>query len=291
MYRFFLLILLILFCPGLKAQLVEVVNNTTSGGDVIFGATNFSKTPVFLKVEFTELQNTTDDGIRIHYNKLSPGYNSIFNLTRQVGADLPYFYYKIKAYRSDPVAKVDLAFPYLVPFPPGKKVTVFDVKDIDGFWGDKELKSWAATGFNARAGDIVCACRTGLIVEIAEQTRINNPEFWYNTWKNIITVLQPDGTLISYKNVVDRDHKLKINQKIFAGHVLGEVASGFNEIIILIYHNSGINDDLLFNIPQFVIEPGKVKMINSSMTINVVHPNEIRGLEMTKREQRKILKD
>ena len=133
--------------------------------------------------------------------------------------------------------------------------------------------------------------QTGLIVEIAEQTRTNNPEFWYNTWTNIITVLQPDGTLISYKNVVDRDHKLKINQRIFAGQVLGEVAPDSNGIIILIYHNSNINNDLLFNIPQFFIEPGKVEMVNSSMTINVVHPNEIRGLEMTKREQRKMLKD
>jgi len=291
MFRFSLFLLLVFFYSGLNAQLAEVVNNTTSGGDVIFGATNFTKTPVFLKIEFTELQNTTDDEIRIYYRKLSSGYNNIFNLTRHVGAGSPYFYYNVEAYRSDPVAKVDLDFPYLVPFTPGKTVSVFDVKDINGFWGNEKLKSWAATGFKAQPGDKIYASRTGEVVEIVEQTRTEESEFWYNTWTNIVTLLQPDGTLISYKNVIDPNHELKLNQKILAGQVLGEVAPGADGIIVLIYHNSGVNDDLLFVIPQFFIESGKVEMVNSLMSIKVVHPNEVRGLEMTKREQRKYLKD
>ena len=291
MHRLIVLIIIIFFCSNLEAQLVEVENNIISGGDVVFGATNFSKTPVFIKVEFTELQNTIDDDIRIYYRKLAPGYNNIFNLTRRVGAGVPYFYYKIKAYRSDPVAKVDLKFPYLIPLAPGKTAKIFDVKDIAGFWGDVIPKSWFATGFVAQPGDAVYAARTGEVVEIVENTRTDNPELWYNTWTNIITLLQPDGTLISYKNVIDREKKLKLNQKIFAGQILGEVVPGTNEIVVVIYHNSGINDELLFVVPQFVTAPDKVEMINSSMRIDVVHPIEIRGLEMSKKEQRKILKN
>ena len=289
MYKMIFFILFVSLFSELKAQLVEVVNNYTTGGDVVFGATNFSKTPVFLEVEFTELQNTVDDRRRIYLNRLAPGYNNIFTLTRANGARSPYFYYKFRTYRSDPAANVNLDFPYLVPLKPGTTATVFDVKNIDGFWGDKELKSWAATGFNAQPGEAIYAARRGEIVEIAGETREGNPEFWYNTWTNIITVLQPDGTLISYKNVIDRNHKLKLNQKIFAGQVLGEVASGSEGIIVLIYHNTIKSDDLMFVIPQFVTGPGKIEMLNSIMNIKVVHPKEIRGLEMTKREQRKIL--
>ncbi len=290
MYKQIFIVLFVFLFSELKAQLVEVVNNYTSGGDVVFGATNFSQTPVFLEVEFTELQNTVDDRKRLYLNRLAPGYNSIFTLTRAIGPGLPYFYYKVKAYRSDPVANVNLDFPYLVPLKPGTTATVFDVLNIDGFWGDKKLKSWAATGFNAQPGENIYAARQGEIVEIVGEVRNDDPELWYNTWTNIITVLQPDGTLISYKNVIDRDHKLKLNQKIYAGQVLGEVAPNSNGIIILIYHNIIKSDDLMFIIPQFVIDPGKIEMVNQAMNIKVVHPNEIRGLEMTKKEQRKILK-
>ncbi len=289
MYKKVFLILIVFISSEIKAQLAEVVNNYTSGGDVIFGATNFTKTPVFLKVEFTELQNTTNDEIRIYYRKLLPGYNNIFNLTRRVGASSPYFYYNVKAYRSDPAVNINLDFPYLIPLAPGKTVTVFDVNNIDGFWGDMKLKSWAATGFNAQPGEKVYAARQGEIVEVTGDVRDDNPDFWYNAWTNIITVLQPDGTLISYKNVIDPNHKLKLNQKIYAGQVLGEVAPDSDGIIILIYHNTIQNDDLMFVIPQFVVEPGKIEMVNKSMKISVVHPTEIRGLEMTKKEQRKIL--
>lgn len=289
MYRLAFLILLFFAFLKLNAQQVEVENTTTSGGDVIFGATNFTKTPLFLKVEFTELQNTTNDDILIYYKKLDPGYNNIFNIVSADGLHAPYFYYKTKAYRSDPTAKVDLDFPYLIPLEPGKSAKIFDVKNIDGFWGDEKLKSWTATGFVANQGEAIYAARTGTIVEIVGQDRTENPEFWYNTWTNIITILQPDGTLISYKNVVDKKRKLKLNQKIFAGDVLGEVAPGASGIIVMIYQNSIRNDDLLFIIPQFVTEPGKIEMLNSTMNLKVIHPKEIRGLEMTKKEQRKIL--
>ncbi len=289
MYRLTFLVLLVIFYSELKAQLVEVDNNVISAGDVVFGATNFTKTPLFLKVEFTELQNTTEDYRLVYYNKLEPGYNSLFNLTRANGSGVPFFSYKTKVYRSDPVANVNLDFPYLIPLEPGNNATIFDVKNIDGFWGDENLKSWTATGFNSSPGDAVYAARTGEIVEIVGQERTGNSDFWYNTWTNVITVLQPDGTLILYKNIIVRDRNLKLNQKIFAGQILGEVAPDSHEIVILIYHNSGRSDDLLFIIPQFITTPGKVEMVNSLMNINVIHPKEIRGLEMTQREQRRIL--
>ena len=236
MYKRILLILFVFLFSELKAQLVEVVNDYTSGGDVVFGATNFTKTPVFLKVEFTELQNTTDDRVRIYLKKLSPGYNNIFTLTRGFGPGLPYFYYNIRTYRSDPAANVNLDFPYLVPLAPGKTATVFDVKNIDGFWGDKKLKSWAATGFNAHPGEEVYAARQGEIVEIAGEIRDGNPEFWYNTWINIVTVLQPDGTLISYKNVLPNSRPISFQMKSIMGwFTKGKSTQFWNSPIMLSY--------------------------------------------------------
>ncbi len=103
-------------------------------------------------------------------------------------------------------------------------------------------------------------------------------------------MLQPDGTLITYKNVVDRNQKLSVNQIIRAGEMLGEVATNSSEIIIMVYYNTLNSPDLVFIIPQFVTEPGKTEIVNSAQNIEVVHPLQVRGLEMTKKEQKKFLK-
>ncbi len=289
MIRLTFLTFFLIFFSVVNAQLVEVESNYTTGGDVVLAATNFTKTPLFLEIEFTELQNSTSDEQRIRVSRLSPGYNNLFTLTRIAGAGYVNVYFKSKSYRSNPMADVNLDFPYLIPFAPGKKVTVFDVKSIEGFWGEEVPKGWLATGFNANPGDEVYAARTGEIVEIAGAHRNDDPKFWYNGWINNISVLQPDGTLICYKNVVDREKKLKLNQRILAGEKLGEIAPDATGLILMIYHNKIQSDELSFIIPVFQIEEDKTGLVNSALTIRVVHPVEVRALEMTKKEQRKIL--
>lgn len=149
-----------------EAQLVEVRADYNAVGDCIFSAHNNAKTPVFLNIDFADLQNTTFNETLPYIKKLTPGFNSLFLLSRDVNADIPRFNYQIKSYRSNPVANVNLDFPYLIPFAPGTKASVFDVDNIDGFRGSKELKSWMATGFEAKPGTLVYAVRQGEIVEI-----------------------------------------------------------------------------------------------------------------------------
>jgi hypothetical protein len=91
--------------------------------------------------------------------------------------------------------------------------------------------------------------------------------------------------------VVDAGKKLELNQIVHAGQVLGEVAPGSTEIVLMIYHNTLNSPDLQFIIPLFVTAPGKTEILNSALNIEVVHPNEVRGLEMTKKEQRNLLKE
>ncbi|MEZ5106760.1 MAG: hypothetical protein R2757_19810 [Draconibacterium sp.] len=125
------------------------------------------------------------------------------------------------------------------------------------------------------------------MVEIAGREKSENTRSWYNGWGSI-TLLQPDGTLICYKNVVDPLNKLKLNQKVFAGEILGG-APGTSELVLLIYLTTLLSDDFSFIIPQFQIGPGKIGMVTPSMPVEVIHPVEIRGLEMTK-EQKRLLK-
>jgi len=288
MYKTLIFLILSFSFSEINAQLVEVQYDFNNVGDCIFGASNNSKTPVYINLFFTNIENTTFKETLPYVKKLEPGYTGLFTLLRE-SEMAPQFIFDIKTYRSNPLSNVNLDFPYLIPFAPGTIVKPVDVKNIAGFWGDSEPKSWKATGFVAKQGEPVYAARQGQIVEITGETQTGDAKTWYHTWTNTITLLQPDGTLIAYKNVIDKNNSLKINQKIQAGQILGEVAPNSAEIIILIYHNILNSPGFQFIIPQFVTSPGKIEILNSALNIDVVHPNEVRGLEMTKKEQKKYL--
>lgn len=273
-----------------SAQLVEVQANYNGVGDVDFVAYNNTAAPLFLNVDFADLENTTFNEPLPFVKLLEPGFNSLFTLQRYPDADVPRFNYQIKVFKSDPMALADLDFPYLIPFSPGKEVSVFDVKNLEGFWGSSLPESWNATGFQAKSGEPVFASRTGTIVEIVGQQRTGEPQTWYHTWNNSITVLQPDGTLICYRNAIDTGKKLKVNEKIYAGQQLGVVAPGRTEVVVLIFQHSLNSTDLRFVIPQFVTGENETGILLSSQKFNVVHPIEIRGLEMSTREKRRNLK-
>ncbi|MFW5755524.1 MAG: hypothetical protein ACOCWK_02905, partial [Tangfeifania sp.] len=264
--------------------------NYTSIGDVEFIAYNNTPAPLFLNVNFADLQNTTFDEPLPYIKKLEPGFNTLFTLQRDLDADAPRFNYDIKFFRSDPMAEINLDFPYLIPFKPGENAKVFDVKSIEGFWGSEEPDSWNATGFQTAPGVPVFASRTGTVVEIVGNTRTGKPENWYHTWTNSVTVLQPDGTLICYRNVIDKNKELEVNEKIFAGEQIGVVPPNTNELILLVFQNSLNSADLRFIIPRFVVDEDKTELLISSKVYSVVHPEKIRGLEMSRREKRRNLK-
>lgn len=273
------------------AQLVDVSANYNGLGNVDFSAHNNSKTPLFLNVDFADLQNTSFREKLPYVKKLEPGFNTLFTLERYPNSPSPRFNYKIKYFRSDPLADVDLRFPYLIPFKPGTMVKAFDVKNIEGFRGETQPKSWYATGFKCEPGMTVYAARTGQVVEIAGATKDSDPETWYNGWRNSLTVLQPDGSLLCYHNLAITDQNLKLNQKIFAGQPIGEVSKGCNELIMLIYHDSLIKEnEQVFIIPEFVTGEKTTSIVNSATGYSVVHPEEIVGKEMTPKEKKRNLK-
>lgn len=272
---------------GLNAQ-VEVQADYNAVGDCIFSAYNNSAVPVYLQINFADMENTYFSEPLPYVKKITPGFNSLFTLPRDPNADVPRFNYDIKMFRSDPVAKVDLDFPYLIPFALGKKVKVFDVKEIDGFWGKDGLDSWTATGFYASSGDAVYAARNGIVVEIAGPERKGDPKTWYHAWNNSITLLQPDGTLICYHNVSVPPGKLKIGDSVYSGQEIAQVSKAGN-IIVLIFHDSLYSKNILFVIPKFVIDKSTRGILNSSTEYFVVHPKEVRALEMSKKEQRRML--
>ncbi|RIH64781.1 hypothetical protein D1164_12090 [Mariniphaga sediminis] len=290
MSRIVLFFVFLFIFSATKAQLAEVQANYNSVGDVDFVAYNNTLAPLFLNVDFADLENTTFNEPLPYIKLLEPGFNTLFTLQRHPEAEVPRFNYQIKTFRSNPMSLADLDFPYLIPLAPGETVSVFDVKSLAGFWGSEEPESWNAVGFKARPGQPVFAGRNGIVVEIVGKERSGDPKIWYHTWNNSVTLLQPDGTLICYRNVVDNNKKLKVGEKVFAGQPLGVVAPQTTGLILLIFQHSLDSDKLRFVIPQFVTGENETGLLLSSQKYSVAHPEEIRGLEMSNREKRKYLK-
>jgi hypothetical protein len=272
------------------AQLVEVQANYNAVGDVDFVAYNNTQAPLFLNIDFADLENTTFNEPLPYIKMVEPGFNALFTLMRHLDAGVPRFNYQIKTYRSNPRSIVDLDFPYLIPLAPGKEISVFDVKSIEGFWGMEEPDSWNATGFNVQPGEDVFASRNGIVVEIAGDKRTTDPSKWYHTWNNSVTVLQPDGTLMCYKNVEVTGKKIKVSEKIYAGQIIGEISTNSNQLIQLIFQHSLNSEKLRFIIPQYVIGVDKQELLISSTKYEIVHPAQVVGKEMSNKEKRKFLK-
>jgi hypothetical protein len=290
MNRLFIFLLSIFYSFTLKAQLAEVQANYNSAGDVDFIAYNNAPAPLFIYIEFADMENARFNEPLPYIKLLDPGFNTLFTLLRDPEADVPRFNYQIKIYRSNPFAFSDLDFPYLIPFAHGEKVQVFDVKSLEGFMGTKDISSFNATGFAVRPRQLVAAARTGTVVEVAGASRLGDPLYWYHTWNNTITLLQPDGTLISYRNVIDPDKKLKPGVRVAAGQPIGIVAPGTSEVILVIFQHSLNSDALRFILPQFVTGENETGMLLPSQVYPVIHPSDIRGLELTKKEKRLYLK-
>jgi len=134
-----ILILLLSICSlAVSAQLVNVQADYDALGDCYFSAYNNTKVPLFLNVKLADLENTVFTESLPYVKKLVPGFTSLFTLQRDPEADVPRFTYEVKMFRSNPLANVDLNFPYLLPFPEGKEVRVFEVTEFDHFWGQED---------------------------------------------------------------------------------------------------------------------------------------------------------
>lgn len=289
--KMLLLFNLVCICCVLSAQYVQVHADYNAIGDCIFTANNNAKVPMYLHLNFADLENTTFNEPLPYVKKLTPGFNNLFTLYRDLDADIPRFNYEIKTFRSNPTSKVDLDYPYLIPFNEGEEIKVFDVQNIQGFWGREEPDSWYATGFKVDDGMPVFASRSGVVAEIAGSVRTGDAQYWYHTWTNSITLLQADGTLMCYRNIAVDSERIRVGDKVYAGEKIGEVKHYKNEMIVLIFHDSLINKNLSFVIPQFVIsENGDTEILITSKIYRVFSPYSVRGLEMTKREKRKILR-
>lgn len=256
-------------------------------GNSIFSAHNNASYPVFLHVHFKEVSKLSFFEKQPYVKCLKAGFNELFVLEKSREHGLPKYDYTIRYYPSNPFAIVDLDFPYLLPFEAGTVAIPKKVLSLEGFITEYSLYGWSANGFNAQPKQIITACRTGTVIEIINEN-IKDSILMSNVVKSRITLLHTDGTLASYIGVVSND-EIELSERITAGNSVGQMESDNNELIVLFYKNRPFSDELEFIFPKFQLSEGVVKPMVYEKKYTVVHPVSTLGLELTKREKKKIL--
>ncbi|MCY1722190.1 hypothetical protein OU798_17685 [Prolixibacteraceae bacterium Z1-6] len=295
-----LIICLLLFASGNgKAQYYSAVTNSETGpvevrteyyhGNRIFSAHNNAKFPVYLHLYFKEISKLSFREKEPYVKLLQPGFNELFTLENYSERGQPPFEYTIKYYPSNPLAEVDLDFPYLFPFEEETTVVPKKVKSIDNFLTKYKTAGWSANGFYTLAGQVVCASRTGIVVEILTE-REEDIIVPNHKRTSQITLLHANGTLACYLNVSATKSGLELNQKIYAGEGFAEIVSGADELIVLFYKNQLLSEELDFLVPKFQIDETEVKPVIYEKEYVVVHPVSVKVLELTKKEQRILRK-
>ncbi len=285
MKNFFYLLISFFISTTVFAQKIEVQASYTDIGDVEFVAYNNTRVPLFLFINFADLSNATFDEALPYVKMVTPGYNDLFTLRRHLDAEAPRFNYEIDQFVSNPVANVDLDYPYLLPFKPQTKVQSVAIEDFKHPY-KKFFADYYSTIFKVLPAAPVYACRNGVVVAIKKDGVV--PASAYPGGYNSVTVLQSDGTLITYQNIIPK--KLKEGKKIYAGEQIGNLLPQDSSLIIFITQNQLDSHELKPIIPKFQVDEEKVELVIGNRTFNVVHPKSVRGKEMTRREKRRHLK-
>ncbi|WMN05975.1 M23 family metallopeptidase [Marivirga arenosa] len=215
----FVIITLMVFqsASGQEKPISISYDKSTDGFE--FYATNHEQVPYSVKINFQKLDN-----LKLHNaNKelqftVPPNSNEIkilelMKVTENQGTSFDFSYlYTI----GDPSLKVDKDFPYLLPYKHGKKVRVGQ-----GNNGSGTHKGINAIDFNLEIGDSIYAARSGIVVDVKEDSNKggNGPQF--EPFGNFIKVYHEDGTLGDYVHLVKNGSLVKKGDRIEEGQLIG----------------------------------------------------------------------
>ena len=236
-----------------------------------------------------------------------PGRTQIVKLTQDKSAnsfsmDYSYKYYAGIALRRKP----DSNFIYLMPGKEGSSLFISKVGSVAEILGQTTTNNFSATGFVYHFGDTICAARSGLVYNVSDLIKEGEKEGqFFKRERNFIAIEHKDGTLGRYEMPSPIKLLVKFGEYIIPGQPLA-VFNKESERYSLLFSVSYLDADKAsvnsnFTISEPTISPyvyfSSVFYVDesnksSSLTINkkyiVLHSREIMGLEMNKKDKKKI---
>jgi len=283
--------ILSLFTIQLKAQDIEIKSDLDDKGEYSFKAINHSQRPYFVVMDFKGLVGTCSDTPgSVH--RVDSGEEQLCTVKPNQGST-PFTSYSYRYFTSDPSAKIDQEYPYLIPVKNGTSTEVFHVTNISTVIGKKAPATWFCMGFDTNPGDTIYASRGGIVVENKTSIEEKNRDFWYSRDYNYVIILHDDGTVARYSQLENDQVFPKIGDRIIPSQPIGIVFPGNSQnrshFYFLVYH-----ENLKTNEPDFAL----TKFCVSSVTPEILLPDnkyvakhfpEVITKEMSRKRKKKYL--
>ena len=179
-----------------------------------FYAENPNVYPMQLELNFTEISNMQANCDLPYVATVQHGKHKIFDIKR-VFIELPgAFEYTYTTRMGAFPVHPDENATYQLPVEVGKSTTVIGF-DFAGSRTPEKIV-W---GFGMNEGDLVCACRDGVVCQITEVQLRDS----LRVGDNAVTILHPDQTFGRYELLADNSFRVNLGDTINAGAPIGTV--------------------------------------------------------------------
>jgi len=280
-----------LFSPLLIAQNIEVKSEYDDKGVIKFTASNHSKRPYFVILNFENLVGTCSD-MPGDVHRVDPGVIQLCTVKPNQG-NSPFSSYSYRYFTSDPSAKIDPEYPYLIPVKNGTSTEVFQVSNISSIMNKKAPATWYCMGFNTNPGDTIYASRGGIVVETKSSTEEKNRDFWYSSDYNYVILLHDDGTVGVYSQLENNQVFPKIGDRIIPSQPIGIVFPGNSKnrshVYFLVYHENLKTNESDFAHTKFCASSVKPEILLPDNKYVAHHFPEVITKEMSRRMKKKYL--
>jgi len=283
--------ILSLFTIQIKAQDIEIKTDLDNKGEYSFKAINHSQRPYFVVMDFINLVGTCSDTPGF-VHRVEPGERQLCTVKSPQGAS-PFSSYAFRYFTSNPSARTDPDYPYLIPVKNGTSTEVFQVDNIHSIFGRSAPANWYCLGFSTNAGDTIYASRGGIVVENKMSVKEKDRDAWYNRDFNYVLILHDDGTVARYSQLENNKVFPKIGDRVIASQPVGLASAGNNltrsQVLLLVYHANIKNNETDFVLPKFCASGIKPEILLPDNKYAAHHFPEVVTIGMSRKMKKKYL--
>ncbi|MDN3205009.1 M23 family metallopeptidase [Algoriphagus sediminis] len=290
--------LLFCFFSSLSFAQVELESERDEDGNVIFYATNAASIPYAVLFNFSNLNNLTTPGGSTPLVVANPGRTPVLRLRPSREGQATSYRYSYSYSKGNMLAKIKEDPVYLIPVADGQMVRAMQMTHIENQLQPKEYNSnYVGVSFHFETPTVIVAPRKGVISDMRMSYEAKEGEFRYDGKDNFIEIYHEDGTFTKLAVLKKDSQKVELGDEVFPGQELalsaGENYSSGTHVRMSTFKSVKKDRDKLGYdlIPvQFITEGGAIE-IPKLVELEVIHPQEIIELEMSKREKKKYFAD
>lgn len=281
------------------SQTIAVTSEQDDKKAVLIYATNRTIGTYTVALNFPILEGFETSFNKDEYYEVPSGKKLLLKLTPDKGKtpDLQFGFksYEGKVFKNAPENKVK----YVLPSMAGNEIAYLESQKISERIGKSPPKDYQAYYFQFKAGDTVCASRSGMVTKINDdikQGQSLNTSFSAN--RNQIKIEQKDGTLAQYTFVSPIISLVDVGKEIKAGDpiaVLGHQSDKFGVFFSVYYLDEAkliAVQKLAANQPKYIFSylPVDFHLKNNAalefgQTYVVEHPKDLLKAEMAKEKK------